>query len=73
LWHLWQTAANGNWTTGASFAGTSLASSPDAAPNADGRLEVFWRTSAGAIDTNFQQVGGGWSDVYSFGGNVASF
>jgi GH25 family lysozyme M1 (1,4-beta-N-acetylmuramidase) len=73
LWHLWQTAANGNWTTGAAFTGTSLVSTPDVASNADGRLEVFWRVSSGAVDTNFQLVGGGWSAVYSFGGNVASF
>ncbi len=70
LWHLWQTAANGSWTTGSAFAGPTLASSPDAAPNADGRLQVFWRAPGGNVETNFQKVGGGWSAVVDFGGNV---
>jgi hypothetical protein len=70
LWHLWQTSANGSWTTGSAFAGATLASSPDAAPNADGRLEVFWRAPGGNVETNFQKVGGGWSAVVDFGGNV---
>ncbi|MDB4965504.1 MAG: putative rane protein [Myxococcales bacterium] len=73
LWHLWQTAANGNWTTGEAFGGTALASDPDVAPNGDGRLEVFWRAPAGNIETLFQQTGGGWSAVIDFGGNLASF
>ncbi|HTJ41596.1 MAG TPA: GH25 family lysozyme [Kofleriaceae bacterium] len=70
LWHLWQTSANGNWTTGDAFAGTSVASNPDVAPNADGRLQVFWRAPAGNLNTNFQKVGGGWSVVVDFGGNI---
>jgi GH25 family lysozyme M1 (1,4-beta-N-acetylmuramidase)/acylphosphatase len=72
LWHLWQTAANGSWTTGSAFAGTSVAgsSSPDAAPNADGRLEVFWRAPGGNLDSNVQLPGGGWSQVLNFGGNI---
>jgi GH25 family lysozyme M1 (1,4-beta-N-acetylmuramidase)/acylphosphatase len=73
LWHLWQASANGDWTSGAAFAGTTLGSTPDVAPNADGRLEAFWRASNGSIATVFQQVGGGWSDVYSLAGNLAAF
>ena len=73
LWHLWQTAANSGWTTGEAFAGTSLASDPDVAPNADGRLEVFWRAPAGNVETIFEQVGGGWSAIVDFGGNVSAF
>jgi len=73
LWHLWQTAANSGWTTGAAFVGTSLASDPDVAPNADGRLEVFWRAPAGNVETIFEQVGGGWSAIVDFGGNVSAF
>ncbi len=71
LWHLWQTAPNSGWTAGAALAGTSLASNPDVGANADGRLEVFWRAPAGNVETVFQQVNGGWSSVFSFGGNVS--
>jgi hypothetical protein len=70
---LWQTAPNSGWTTGAAFGGTSLASDPDVGANADGRLEVFWRAPGGNVETMFQQVGGGWSGIVDFGGNVSSF
>ena len=73
LWHLWQTAPNSGWTTGAAFGGTSLASDPDVGANADGRLELFWRAPGGNVETIFQQVGGGWSAIVDFGGNVSSF
>src|SRR5262249_9555877 len=70
LWHIWQLAPGGAWSTWSSLAapaGVTLAL-PAVASNADGRLEVFavgsfntiwhiWQTAAGASWNTWDSLG----------------
>lgn len=57
-----QTAPNGAWATPVDITADAITSSPTAARNADGRLEVFWRGQAGDVRTVFElTVDGLWS------------
>jgi LmbE family N-acetylglucosaminyl deacetylase len=58
----WQTAPNGGWAGPADLVADAVTSSPTATPNADGRLEVFWRGLGGDVRTVFElAVDGSWS------------
>ncbi|HST57824.1 MAG TPA: hypothetical protein VLK84_03980, partial [Longimicrobium sp.] len=48
LVHVWQTAPNNGWSSGASLGGV-ITSRPAVIRNADGRLEVFARGTDGAL------------------------
>jgi len=66
--HIWQTAPNGGWSSAGLFDGAEIVSEPDAAPNADGRLQEVWPTSLGETFTIFELVGSGWSSPMLLGG-----
>jgi acylphosphatase len=70
LWHIWQTTANGSWSSWASLGKPSsvILNSLVARPNADGRLEVFGIGSDGALWHIWQKTaGGGWWNWFSSG------
>jgi LmbE family N-acetylglucosaminyl deacetylase len=65
----WQTAPNGGWAGPADLVTDAVTSSPTAAPNEDGRLEVFWRGARGEVRTVYElAVDGSWSAVAGLGG-----
>ncbi|WP_199442566.1 PIG-L family deacetylase [Umezawaea beigongshangensis] len=58
----WQATPSQGWGPVASLVGDAVTSSPTAALNADGRLEVFWRGEFGDVRTVYEfSVGGSWS------------
>lgn len=72
LWHIWQTAPNGSWSSWSSLGGV-LTSDPAVGRNADGHLEVFVRGTDNALYHAWQtSPGGSWSGWYSFGGILTS-
>ncbi|MEA2683979.1 MAG: hypothetical protein QOK05_2307 [Chloroflexota bacterium] len=77
LWHSWESAVNGTWTSWYSLGKMSsgaFASDPAAGTNPDGRLEVFVTGSDGSVCHTWQLVpGGGWSQLSSLGSPGAGF
>ncbi|MFN2466219.1 MAG: CAP domain-containing protein [Candidatus Dormibacteria bacterium] len=77
LWHSWEGAVNGSWTSWYSL-GTmssgSFSSDPAAGINTDGRLEVFVTGADGSVCHTWQMSpGGGWSQLSSLGGPGSGF
>jgi hypothetical protein len=68
VWHLYQEAPNGNWTSSQSF-GTNGVEQIAVASNKDGRLEVFALASGNVWHFWQTSPGGGWSPSESFGTN----
>jgi hypothetical protein len=65
LYHDWQLAPNGAWSTPAAFGGA--ASQMALGSNQDGRLELFYRGIDGGRFHNWQlSPNGGWSGPVSF-------
>ena len=61
LWHLWQTAPNGNWSNWASLGKPPTAAIigyPSVAQNKDGRLELLVNANDGALWHIWQTVTG---------------
>jgi len=79
IWHIWQTTANGGWSSWAPVqSGWSFTSDPAVGINQDGNLEVFARGTNNAIYANEQSCAGcGWSgwflltQAYAFQGTPA--
>src|SRR6266581_4476695 len=71
LWHIWQTAPNGTWSSWASLGTPSnvqFLSGYTVGKNADGRLEVFTVGSDGALWHIWQNSPNGtWNTWTSFG------
>jgi hypothetical protein len=72
LYHQWQTAAGGSWSSGLAlisggFNPTNLA----VGRNADGRLEIFTARTDGLVAHVWQAPAGGWSGLAVLGGAVA--
>jgi len=76
LWHIWQVAPNGSWSTWNSLgkpAGTSYIMNPIASQNQDGRLEAFVFGSDNALWHIWQTTAGGsWGTWFSSGGLASS-
>ena len=72
LWHIWQTAPNGTWSTWASLGipeGRININMPVVSQNQDGRLEVFVIGSDQALWHLWQTTPGGtWGSWFSSGG-----
>jgi acylphosphatase len=72
LWHIWQTAPGGTWSTWASLGnppGTQYNSTPMVSQNQDGRLEAFVIGSDQALWHIWQTAPGGtWGNWFSSGG-----
>src|SRR6266581_2318788 len=68
LWHIWQTAPNGTWSSWASLGTLSnvqFLSGYTVGKNADGRLEVFTVGSDGALWHIWQTTAGGnWYNTW---------
>jgi acylphosphatase len=72
LWHKWEAAPNGAWSSWASLGGI-LTCEPEVARNADGRLEVFARGTDNALWHLWQTApSNGWSGWASLGGVIYS-
>jgi len=72
LWHIWQTAPNGNWSGWLPLGGV-ITTEPVCARNADGRLEVFARGADNALWHIWQTApNNGWSSWASLGGVLTS-
>jgi hypothetical protein len=70
IWHIWQTAPNGTWSSWASLGSPTKGnlSAPSVRKNEDGRLEVFWIGSDGALWHIWQlSAGGAWGTWNSLG------
>jgi hypothetical protein len=62
LWHVWQTAAGGGWSAWDNLGGTIGPHVVLAAPNDDGRLQVFSVSPAGTLQHIWQtSPNAGWS------------
>jgi hypothetical protein len=76
LWHIWQTAPSGGWSSWTSLgtpAGAASLGQPAVAQNADGRLEVFVSVLGGALWHLWQTApGAGWSGWESLAGEPAN-
>lgn len=76
LWHIWQVAPNGSWSTWASLGnppGADIISPPLASQNKDGRLEAFAIDTNGALWHIWQTTPGGtWGNWFSSGGPARS-
>ncbi|MFN2465408.1 MAG: hypothetical protein ABR598_03985 [Candidatus Dormibacteria bacterium] len=76
LWHAWQVAPSGGWTSFYSLGspgGTSVAGTPGEVTNADGRLEIVGRGADGHFWHIWQETpSGGWGGWFSLGGTLAS-
>ena len=75
LWHIWQTAPNGPWSTWTSLAKppTTTIDIPGSSTNADGRIEVFTMGNDGNLWHIWQTgPGGSWSTWNSLGGPVSN-
>src|SRR5437763_2735898 len=68
IWHIWQTAPNGTWSSWASLnkpPNISFSTGTAVDENADGRLEVFTVGSDGALWHIWQSTaGGGWYNTW---------
>ena len=72
LWHIWQTAPNGNWSGWAGLGG-GLTSNVAVGKNADGRMEAFVRGTDNALYHIWQTApNNGWSGWASLGGVLFS-
>jgi hypothetical protein len=70
IWHIWQTAPNGPWSSWASLGSPTQGnrSAPSVRKNQDGRLEAFWIGSDGALWHIWQtRPGGTWGTWNSLG------
>ena len=75
IWHIWQTAPNGTWSSWASLGSPTQGnrSAPSVRKNDDGRLEVFWIGSDGALWHIWQlSAGGVWGTWNSLGTPTSS-
>jgi hypothetical protein len=66
LWHIWQNAPNGTWSSWTSLGtppNVQLNTGPTVGKNRDGRLEVLITGSDGALwHTTQVEPGNGWND-----------
>ncbi len=76
LWHIWQTAPNGTWSSWASLGTPSnvqFLSGYTVGKNADGRLEVFTVGSDGALWHIWQTTAGGnWYNTWFSSGKLST-
>src|SRR5437763_8953060 len=76
LWHIWQVAPNGSWSTWNSLgkpSSTSYIINPIVSQNQDGRLEAFVFGSDQALWHIWQTTpGGSWGSWFSSGGPASS-
>jgi hypothetical protein len=75
IWHIWQTAPNGTWSSLASLGAPTKGnrSAPSVRKNQDGQLEVFWIGADGALWHIWQITpGGSWGTWNSLGTPTSS-